>query len=69
MAIHLELMMDMSTKMFLFGLRRFVARHGSPQEIISDTASHFKLSEDTIESQMSSVIPLMKKSSGNSMWN
>ena len=48
-AIHLELMMDLSTKMFLHGLRKFVARHGSPHEIISDNASHFNLAKDTVE--------------------
>ena len=47
-AIHLELMMDMSTEMFLLGLRRFVARHGSPREITSDNASQFKLAHDTM---------------------
>ena len=55
-AIHLELMMDMSTKMFLLGLRRFEARHGSPQEIISDNASHFKRANDTIERLWDQVV-------------
>ena len=35
--------------MFLHGLRKFVARHGSPHEIISDNASHFNLAKDTVE--------------------
>ena len=48
-AIHLELIMDMSTEMFLLGLCRFVARHGSPREIISENASQFKLAHDTID--------------------
>ena len=42
-AIHSELIQDMSTENILFGLHRFVARHGSPCEIISDNASTFKL--------------------------
>ena len=44
--IHLELIMDMSTEMFLLGLRRCVARHGCPCEIISDNASQFKLAHE-----------------------
>ena len=48
-AIHLELFMDMLTEKFLLGLSRFVARHGSPCEIIADNASQFKLAHDTID--------------------
>ena len=47
-AVHLELMSDMSTEQFLLGFRRFVARHGTPKEIISDNASQFKLASDVI---------------------
>ena len=47
-AIHLELTLEMSTEKFLLDLCRFVARHGSPCEIISDNASTFKLAQDTI---------------------
>ena len=38
-------MQDMSAEQFLLGLRRFVARHGGPREIISDNAAQFKLAE------------------------
>ena len=55
-AIHLELIMDMSTEMFLLGLRRFVARHGSPREITSDNASQFKLAHDTIDKLWDQVL-------------
>ena len=48
-AVHLELMSDMSTEQFLLGFRRFLARHGKPDEIISDNASQFKLASDTID--------------------
>ena len=47
-AVHLGLMSDMSTEQFLLGFRRFVARHGTPKEIISDNASQFKLASDVI---------------------
>ena len=55
-AIHLELIQDMSTEKFLLGLRRFVARHGSPCEIISDNASTFKLAQDTIDKLWGQVL-------------
>lgn len=42
-ANHLELMQDLSTEHFLLGFRRFIARHRSPKEIISDNAGQFKL--------------------------
>lgn len=47
-AIHLELMYDMTTQQFLLGFRRFIARHGKPNKIISDNAAQFKLASDTI---------------------
>lgn len=47
-AIHLELMYDMTTQQFLLGFRRFAARHGKPNRIISDNAAQFKLASDTI---------------------
>ena len=47
-AIHLELMYDMTTQQFLLGFRRFMARHGKPDRIISDNAAQFKLASDTI---------------------
>ena len=46
----------MSTKMFLLCLRRFVARHGSPREIISDNAKQFNLAQDTVEKLWSQVL-------------
>ena len=55
-AIHLELILDMSTEKFLLGLRRFVARHGSPCEIVSDNASTFKLAQDTIDKLWGQVL-------------
>ena len=38
-AIHLELMNDMTTQQSLLGFRRFIARHGKPNKIISDNAA------------------------------
>jgi hypothetical protein len=39
----------LSTEEFLSALRRFIARRGAQKEIISDTASHFKLAKNTLE--------------------
>ena len=41
-AIHLELIGIMSTESFLFCVRRFIARSGTPKFIISDNASQLK---------------------------
>ena len=48
-AIHFELLEDMSTERFLMGQRRFIACRGSPYEIISDHAGQFKLASGTID--------------------
>ena len=42
------MMYDVTTHQFLLGFRRFIARHGKPDQIISDNAAHFKLASDTI---------------------
>ena len=47
-AVHLELVEDMTTECFLHALRRFIARRGKPDEIISDNATHFKAAKNTI---------------------
>ncbi len=41
-AIHLEVVMDMSSEQFLSCLRKFIARRGCPKMIISDNALQFK---------------------------
>ena len=48
-AVHLELVEDMTTSAFLMCLRRFIAIRGTPIEIISDNAKHFKLASDTLK--------------------
>ena len=47
-AVHLELIHSMTTEDFLLGLRRFLASHGKPCEIISDNAGQFKLASETV---------------------
>lgn len=41
-AVHLELVLDLSSPAFLAALKRFIARRGKPSEIVSDCATNFK---------------------------
>ena len=54
--IHLELMNDMTAQQFLLGFRRFIARHGKPNKIISDNAAQFKLASDTISRLLGQIL-------------
>ena len=47
-AVHLELVMDMSTTTFLRCFRRFVGRRGLPKQMISDNGKTFKAAANTI---------------------
>ena len=47
-AIHLELVEDMSCEEFLLGLRRFIARRGTPRQILSDNAKQFKAAQTVL---------------------
>ena len=55
-AVHLELMQDMSTQQFLLGFRSFIARHGKPNKVISDNASHFKLASETVDKLWTNIL-------------
>ena len=74
-AVHLELMQDMSAQQFLLGFRRFIARHGKPNKVISDNASHFKLAAETIYRlwtnilKENDVVSYVATSNGNSSWS
>ena len=47
-AIHLELVEDMTPAQFLACLRRFIARRGKPDEIISDNVLQFEVTKNAI---------------------
>ena len=49
-AVHLELVMDISTSSFLRALRRFIGRRSCPSIIISDNGSNFRAAEPFIKS-------------------
>lgn len=48
-AIHLEIVENLSATELINALRRFIARRGKPQLIISDNATNFALGKDIIE--------------------
>ena len=55
-AIHLELVEDMAAAQFLACLKRFVARTGKPDGIISDNAPQFKVAKNAIQLAWENVV-------------
>ncbi|GBM97524.1 hypothetical protein AVEN_73475-1, partial [Araneus ventricosus] len=48
-AVHLELLMSLSTDNFILALRRFIARRGRPSTIYSDTGTNFIGMDNSLE--------------------
>ena len=48
-AIHLEVVTDMTTELFIMALRRFVSRRGVPRKVFSDNAQQFHLAKSTLQ--------------------
>ena len=48
-AIHLECVYDLSASTFMDCLRRFVARRGVPEYVVSDNAPNFHLAQNTLD--------------------
>ncbi|KHJ94999.1 Pao retrotransposon peptidase [Oesophagostomum dentatum] len=48
--VHIEVAADLSARSFLFTLKRFIARRGVPQKIISDNGTNFQLAETILRS-------------------
>ena len=55
-AVHLELVMDMSTTEFLLAFRRFVARRGSTKLVTTDNAPQFKLADSVFRKAFDSAL-------------
>ena len=56
-AIHLEIADNLSTEEFILAFRRFVARKGRPQQVISDNATMFKAAGKLLSLQWSFIPP------------
>ena len=54
-AVHLELVRGLSAQQFLDCLRRYIARRGRPQMIISDNAPQFRLVKTVLDKQWNEV--------------
>ncbi|KAL6743079.1 hypothetical protein Aduo_016163 [Ancylostoma duodenale] len=52
-AIHLETVVDNSTVEFISAFRKFIARRGTPELVISDNAPTFKLGAEVLENEIS----------------
>ncbi|XP_045201835.2 uncharacterized protein LOC123555228 [Mercenaria mercenaria] len=48
-AVHLEVVLDMTTEEFLLCFRRFVSQKGAPTQIISDNGSQFKAASSIVD--------------------
>ena len=55
-AIHLELATDMTADQFLLTLRRFIARRGTPSQMLSDNAPQFKVADEMLQSLWSTAV-------------
>ena len=55
-AIYLEIVADSSADGFLLGLCRFIARHGTPREIILDNAPQFKHTKSMMETAWEKIV-------------
>ncbi|XP_073789994.1 uncharacterized protein [Danio rerio] len=54
-AVHLDLLHNMDTDSFLMSLRRFVARRGTPAELLSDQGTNFKGGEKELRDSFNSM--------------
>ena len=55
-AVHLEMVNDMTTTEFLLAFRRFVARRGMPELVITDNAPQFKVTDAAFQRAFNNTI-------------
>ncbi|XP_049330100.1 uncharacterized protein LOC111189521 [Astyanax mexicanus] len=61
-SVHLDLLNSLDADAFLLALRRFIARRGTPCEILSDQGTNFKGAETELKEAFSSMEPQLRKS-------
>ncbi|EPB76810.1 hypothetical protein ANCCEY_04092 [Ancylostoma ceylanicum] len=54
-ALHLEVVNDNSTTQFLLAFRRFMARRGTPDSVLSDNAPTFKLGREILVNELAKM--------------
>lgn len=59
--IHLDLLNSMDADAFLLSLRRFIARRGTPSEILSDNGTNFRGAERELKEAFAALEPQLKK--------
>ncbi|XP_065180039.1 uncharacterized protein LOC135810477 [Sycon ciliatum] len=55
-AVHLEVVMGLTTAQFVNCLKRFIARRGRPDKIISDNAPQFKLAQTYLDQKWKKIL-------------
>ncbi|MCP3668459.1 MAG: transposase family protein [Gammaproteobacteria bacterium] len=55
-AVHLEVVKDLSTESFLHTVQRFISRRGTPEKIISDNFSSFKMGQQVLDAMWQDTI-------------
>jgi hypothetical protein len=55
-AIHLEVVLNMTTEEFLLAFKRFVSQRGTPVEVITDNGSQFRLASKAIQDVWKNII-------------
>ena len=54
-AVHLELVKGLTAQQFLDCFRRYIARRGRPQVVVSDNAPQFRLAKTVLDKRWSDV--------------
>lgn len=63
--IHLDLINSLDTDAFLLALRRFIARRGTPSEILSDQGTNFRGAERELKEAFAAMEPQLREGLAN----